>query len=801
MNRRASGAILAALVCLLSQMDGTDATAQSAAPRLFQPWMPDWERTDILEIKKMSQPKAWLGALLSQVERSPGENKFTSLKAVSDQIVWLRLLQGFLAGYKEEGVHAQFLQPAGGLLIRWPVPIDQTGKLNREFRDRLESARREVDQIFRDRLRAQPYRGPLPVWIRYEEGETTGDRKRRTAGSTFGGALITLNLPGRQPAQAGDANRWAVPEQDIRELVDTARHEFVHFYINRMLGEENTNRLPRDFHEGCATSLTNSSTIERSEIRVTVTEGGTMVRWQTMVSAPEDYQRYHLQMKYLRLAYGDGQFFDFLRSVLSGSGLDASVKKYFGKDSWQELFPGDLSVSIVNRFVSGRCVLWFFAVFAGFAFPLVFWRRTRPWMIWRASRSLLERNPFERLSRMKLAGPGRKRPMAWMLLAAVIAAFAVDRYLRWTNSLDIDSPAVLLRTTLWIDLWVVSLVVIAFLASGAVSITFFHRLKKTAIQVFRESANANADNGIAILQKLREVNTVLQHLKRSKTVLRESRDFRNLRTEGRNTEDEARARIARDLRRMVAEQLERQDCDTACMACSRLAPEIAGQAPFQDALVVLSRHMLQRLLALPQDRDAQAEADKLLGMTKSVVRFMRSDERGIMARELHSLVEKLLEQHNWEAACLVCGRLASEMAGQAPFQDALAALSRHVFQNVVDVERDPDWQAKAGELLGGLKRVVRLTQSSERQTIAWELHSWVTERLQRHDYDAAVLACSLLSPELKGQVLFQNSLLALSQGLAQELLTASSGPGSKEETDRLLSILADILPHMSLRPD
>jgi hypothetical protein len=592
--------------------------------------MPDWEMTDILAIKKASQPKAWLEALLAQTAKSAGENKSTSLGAISEQVLLLKLLQEFLAGYGEEGKHAQFLQPSGGLLIRWPVPIARTGRLNKVFCNGLESARKNVDQIFLVRLKLNPYRGRLPVWILYDEGEVPEDARRRTAGRTFGGALIMLHLPRPKAEQSRDPDHWAVSEQDIQSLMETARHEFVHFYIDRMLGEEKANRLPREFHEGCATSLTNSSTIERSDVRVEVTPNGEIVRRQTIESAPEDYQRYHLQMKYLRLAYGDTTFFAFLRSVLSGADLNASVKASFDKDSWTELFPEDLSAWMVNRVILRQCVYLFASALVGLGFLLAFWRRSNPGATWRAFCSLFKRDFFEDLSRAVLRSPGKKRPAVRVLVAAVVIVVLAERYLRWTNELDIDSPAALVQKALLVDSGVVSLVLLAFLFVGAVRIIFFRKLKNEAIHIFNESENANANAAWQMLQKVRQVNALLKRLKLSRIILRDSRDFTDLQASGRKTESAVRDRIARDLHSRVEELLKQHDCQAAYQACSRLAHEMEGEAPFRASLAALLLHIAQRLIETEGNPQSWEEAIKLRDMWNGVVRLggFRDDEVG-----------------------------------------------------------------------------------------------------------------------------------------------------------------------------
>jgi hypothetical protein len=704
---RASGAIRSVFGSLLILFCNPAVIAQSKTPQLIRPWMPDWERSDILAIKKASEPKAWLAALLLKLPELPAEHRLTNLEAISDQVVLLRLLQEFLAGYGEKGVHAQFLQLTGGFLIRWPTPVDQTGGLNRIFCSRFESARKDVDQIFLARLRMPPYRGWLPVWIRENEGDTAGDRKRQIAGSTFGGALITLNLHRPEAEPSPDSKGWTVSEQDIRSLMDTARHEFVHFYINRMLGEEKAGRLPRDFHEGCATSLTDSSTIERSEIRVEMTPDGSMVRWRTIVSAPEDYQRYHLQMKYLRLAYGDATFFDFLRSVLSGADLDGSVKRSFGRDSWPELFRTDLSSGIVDRFILGRSVLLYLAASAGLALLFICWRRSNPHALWRAFGSLFQQDLFGQLAKARLPRASRTRRTVWLLLAAVIAVAAADRYLRWTNSLDIDSPDSLLHQTLLIDSWIVLLAILAFLSVGAVRIIFFRQLKKSAAQIFHQSENANADNGLLILQRLRQVNAVLRHLRLSGVILRDSRDFRDLQARGGNTESNVRAQIARDLHGRVQSLLKQRDYEAACQACSRLAPEMEGQALFQDSLAALSKRLIQKLAGIPIGSVSEAEADRLASMLRRVVRLAPGETRESIARELHSRVRRLLKQNDCEAAYRVCSLLAPEMKGQVVFQDSLAALSHHIAHKLVEMSSDPDSQIEAGKLMSMLRDLLR----------------------------------------------------------------------------------------------
>jgi len=443
-------------------------------------WAPQWNNnTDIEKFKKELEQNLDLKELAKLLL----EREFESLEERLEEIQIAKYLRQFLLGYGEEGRMLQYVELVDNtLLIRWPVPIARTKEVNRRVKEELKFARNEVDEIFRNLIGIEPYKGIIPIWIDYrDDKEITGSS--RTAGITIGGALILLYLPGIKNMDKNGI--WQLPGHEIKSLIETAKHEIIHFYVNRRLGYRRAKKLPRDFHEGLATSLINQSIRKVAEVKTVFTDINSYVRTTKIIEAPEEYKRYHLQMKYLRQKYGDALFYTFVKKVLSGDNIDQTVKDIFGSSSWKDLFPSDLALWMVQKEIGLKTLYIFLSALVGVMLLIILW-----YLGMSSSRRYIVSALLRRKSLMSDIKPvldifsgirerSFLRPRNIILISVILlGALVFDIYRRWSFTLNIDAPLKTLSTLVYFD-WIVGTgVIVSAMAILPINFLFLRKLNK-----------------------------------------------------------------------------------------------------------------------------------------------------------------------------------------------------------------------------------------------------------------------------------------------------------------------------------
>ncbi|MBI4690647.1 MAG: tetratricopeptide repeat protein, partial [Nitrospirae bacterium] len=491
-------------------------------------WAPEWNNEEgIKEFKKNIEGNLSNIDLKEFIEMVLGEN-YEKLEETLEKISIAKYLKQFLLGYGEEGKMVQYVQLVDDtFLIRWPVPIARTGELGRRFREELKFAKNEVDRIFKNVIEIEPYRDIIPIWMEHSDDKSADKDSPRTAGKTIGGALILLFVP--MASGGGGSNTWQLPAHEIKSLMETAKHELIHFYVNRKLGYYKSKRLPRDFHEGLATSLINESLKKVTEVKTEFIDPNSYVRSTKIIKAPEEYKRYHLQMKYLKVKYGNTPFYIFLKRALSGDDLDQSVKDVFGESSWKELFPSDISLWEVQKEIALNAAYIFISVVVGIMGLIILWRlgisaprRYITGALLRRKNLISEMHTVvEKMSKSKMKKQFFLKPKNIIIIVFVIlGALIFDLYRKWSLALDIDTPSNMFWTLIYFDSIIGVGIIISAMAIFPVNFLFLRRLEKESTELRNSITHLSTAESVVELNRTFDFNSVLLRLKKLESFFR-----------------------------------------------------------------------------------------------------------------------------------------------------------------------------------------------------------------------------------------------------------------------------------------
>ncbi|MEO0263401.1 MAG: hypothetical protein ABIM62_06730 [candidate division WOR-3 bacterium] len=249
------------------------------------------------------------------------------------------------------------------IVIKWPVILNKNSKQFRNLAKGLVKAKREVDTLIQKELKLEPFKGIVPVWIYLNPSE----QKHYTAGSTIGSCIIILFI--KEIITSAYSNIIKISPFEARNIIDTFKHEYIHYYENVKLGYEGEKYIPKDFSEGIATALINSHLLKGySYVELHMNE--TYSLQTEIVENPEEYRRYHLQMKYLRVKYGKDNFNNFVKEVLEGRNIDEASVKYF-MAKWQELFPSNIDIKYVQAGIKKESFKSFILFLISFIFIII----------------------------------------------------------------------------------------------------------------------------------------------------------------------------------------------------------------------------------------------------------------------------------------------------------------------------------------------------------------------------------------------------------------------------------------------
>jgi hypothetical protein len=137
-----------------------------------------------------------------------------------------------------------------------------------------------------------------------------------------------------------EEEKFTVEEQILQSqtLPGTHSHELVHAYINASLGPQNTAEMPIWYHEGIASYFSGSAATHRVEV-----PGGLTV----VQVAPEDYQQYDLNFRYLEDEYGKSKLNNLVRQsveqadarvLLTGLGISDEAQLIERALAWEQAF-------------------------------------------------------------------------------------------------------------------------------------------------------------------------------------------------------------------------------------------------------------------------------------------------------------------------------------------------------------------------------------------------------------------------------------------------------------------------------
>lgn len=455
------------------------------------------------------------------------EKKYETLDVSLEMISLAKYLRQFFLGYGEEGKMTQYLELIDDtFLVKWPVPIARSKELGRRLKEELKFAKNEVDRIFKDDVGIEHYNGIIPIWIAYTDNRANTDSPQ-TAGITIGGALILLFIPGA-PTNA-DRNTWHLSSDEIESLMETAKHELIHFYVNRRLDYHKSQKLPRDFHEGLATSLINESIYKIAKVETVFTDVNSYVRTTKIIEAPEEYKRYHLQMKYLRQFYGNTSFYTFIKKVLSGDDIDKSVKNVFGASSFGKLFPPDLSLWMVQKKIGLNTVYIFISAIIGVMGLFILWHlgmsslRRYVIAVLLRKRSLMSEmhTVVERISKSKVRKRFLSKPRNIIIIVSVIlGALIVDLYRKWALTLNIDIPPNMFLALTYFDSIIGVGIVISAVAIFPLNFLFLKKLEKEAAQLGNSISQLSTAESVAGFNRTLLFNSALLRLGRLESTLK-----------------------------------------------------------------------------------------------------------------------------------------------------------------------------------------------------------------------------------------------------------------------------------------
>jgi len=106
-------------------------------------------------------------------------------------------------------------------------------------------------------------------------------------------------------------------------------HELAHAYINSLLGLDGIAKLPRWFHEGCATYLSKYKP-KPPKMRYAAGRGSSITRYQRT----KDYGDYWLVFDYID---SEGKLAEFIKQCIQDKSADNALHKIMGVSSYDEL--------------------------------------------------------------------------------------------------------------------------------------------------------------------------------------------------------------------------------------------------------------------------------------------------------------------------------------------------------------------------------------------------------------------------------------------------------------------------------